>query len=79
MLLYVVVTAVLSPSEIATPFRDLEVKQRDLRVLLAEGPSRNNRIHLAHGAIPRCHHRFRARGVAHLQTSSKIKGLPAPT
>ena len=33
MLLYVVVTAVLSPSEIATPFRDLEVKQRDLRVI----------------------------------------------
>jgi NADH dehydrogenase len=35
-LLYQVATAVLSPSEIATPIRQLEVKQRNLSVLLAE-------------------------------------------
>jgi NADH dehydrogenase len=35
-LLYQVATAVLAPSEIATPIRQLEAKQRNLRVLLAE-------------------------------------------
>src|SRR5437879_3703759 len=35
-LLYQVATAVLSPSEIAAPIRQLEVKQRNLSVLLAE-------------------------------------------
>jgi NADH dehydrogenase len=35
-LLYQVATAVLSPAEIATPIRQLEVKQRNLSVLLAE-------------------------------------------
>src|SRR5262245_6039947 len=35
-LLYQVATAVLSPAEIAAPIRQLEVKQRNLRVLLAE-------------------------------------------
>src|SRR6202043_252649 len=35
-LLYQVATAVLSPAEIAAPLRQLEVKQRNLSVLLAE-------------------------------------------
>src|SRR5215468_4525392 len=35
-LLYQVATAVLSPAEIAAPIRQLEVKQPNLRVLLAE-------------------------------------------
>src|SRR5437879_10936052 len=35
-LLYQVATAVLSPSEIAAPIRQLEVRQRNLTVLLAE-------------------------------------------
>jgi NADH dehydrogenase len=35
-LLYQVATAVLSPAEIAGPIRQLEVKQRNLSVLLAE-------------------------------------------
>src|ERR1700720_2693916 len=35
-LLYQVATAVLSPSEIAAPIRQLEAKQRNLSVLLAE-------------------------------------------
>ena len=35
-LLYQVATAVLSPAEIAAPIRQLEVKQRNLSVLLAE-------------------------------------------
>jgi NADH dehydrogenase len=35
-LLYQVATAILSPAEIATPIRQFEVKQRNLRVLLAE-------------------------------------------
>src|SRR6202162_689753 len=35
-LLYQVATAVLSPAEIAVPIRQLEVKQRNLSVLLAE-------------------------------------------
>src|SRR6478736_7167495 len=35
-LLYQVATAVLSPAEIAAPIRQLEVKQRNLGVLLAE-------------------------------------------
>ena len=35
-LLYQVATAVLSPSEIAAPIRQLEAKQRNLNVLLAE-------------------------------------------
>src|SRR5213595_3470401 len=35
-LLYQVATAVLSPSEIAAPIRQLELKQRNLSVLLAE-------------------------------------------
>jgi NADH dehydrogenase len=35
-LLYQVATAVLSPAEIAAPIRQLEVKQRNLNVLLAE-------------------------------------------
>src|SRR4051812_6479325 len=35
-LLYQVATAVLSPAEIATPIRHLEVKQRNLSVFLAE-------------------------------------------
>jgi NADH:ubiquinone reductase (H+-translocating) len=35
-LLYQVATAVLSPAEIATPIRQLEAKQRNLSVLLAE-------------------------------------------
>ena len=35
-LLYQVATAVLSPAEIATPIRQLEVKQRNLSVLLAD-------------------------------------------
>src|ERR1700737_1427276 len=34
-LLYQVATAVLSPAEIAAPIRQLEVKQRNLNVLLA--------------------------------------------
>src|SRR5262249_14818023 len=34
-LLYQVATAVLSPAEIAAPIRQLEVKQRNLSVLLA--------------------------------------------
>src|SRR6516164_9222996 len=35
-LLYQVATAILSPAEIAAPIRQFEVKQRNLRVLLAE-------------------------------------------
>src|SRR4029077_15300056 len=35
-LLYQVATAVLSPSEIAAPIRQLEAKERNLRVVLAE-------------------------------------------
>src|SRR4029077_19652119 len=35
-LLYQVATAVLSPAEVAAPIRQLEVKQRNLGVLLAE-------------------------------------------
>ena len=35
-LLYQVATAVLSPAEIAAPIRELEVKQQNLSVLLAE-------------------------------------------
>src|SRR5246500_1589205 len=35
-LLYQVATAVLSPAEIAAPIRQIEVKQRNLTVLLAE-------------------------------------------
>src|SRR3984957_9928355 len=35
-LLYQVATAVLSPAEIAAPIRQLEVKQRNINVLLAE-------------------------------------------
>jgi NADH dehydrogenase len=35
-LLYQVATAVLSPAEIAAPIRQIEVKQRNLNVLLAE-------------------------------------------
>src|ERR1700757_2892163 len=35
-LLYQVATAVLSPAEIASPIRQLEVKQQNLSVLLAE-------------------------------------------
>src|SRR5260370_22678822 len=35
-LLYQVATAVLSPSELPAPIRQLEVKPRNLRVLLAE-------------------------------------------
>src|SRR5215831_4664471 len=35
-LLYQVATAVLSPAEIATPIRQLEAKQRNVTVLLAE-------------------------------------------
>src|SRR5215472_3853564 len=35
-LLYQVATAVLSPAEIAAPIRQIEVKQRNLSVLLAE-------------------------------------------
>jgi hypothetical protein len=35
-LLYQVATAVLAPSEIAAPIRQLEVKQKNLSVLLAE-------------------------------------------
>src|SRR4029077_20106282 len=35
-LLYQVATAVLSPAEIAAPIRQLEAKQRNLRVVLAE-------------------------------------------
>src|SRR5467141_4574865 len=35
-LLYQVATAILSPAEIAAPIRQLEVKQRNLNVLLAE-------------------------------------------
>ena len=48
-LLYQVATAVLSPAEIAAPIRQLEVKQRNLSVLLAEvtgvdvGPARLRR------------------------------------
>src|SRR5215204_1762513 len=37
-LLYQVATAVLSPAEIAAPIRQLEVKQRNLSVLLADVP-----------------------------------------
>src|ERR1700738_1528340 len=37
-LLYQVATAVLSPAEIAAPIRQLEVRQRNLSVLLAEVP-----------------------------------------
>src|SRR5690242_21799650 len=35
-LLYQVATAVLSPAEIATPIRQLEARQRNIRVVLAE-------------------------------------------
>src|ERR1700732_1181639 len=35
-LLYQVATAVLAPSEIATPIRQLETKQKDLNVILAD-------------------------------------------
>src|ERR1700692_4606585 len=35
-LLYQVATAVLSPADIAAPIRQLEVKQRNLSVILAE-------------------------------------------
>ena len=40
-LLYQVATAVLAPSEIAAPIRQLEVKQKNLSVLLAEVKSIN--------------------------------------
>src|ERR1044072_7625946 len=36
-LLYQVATAILSPAEIAAPIRQVEAKQRNLTVLLAEG------------------------------------------
>src|ERR1700755_1730958 len=40
-LLYQVATAVLSPAEIAAPIRQLEAKQQNLSVLLAEVPDVN--------------------------------------
>jgi len=55
-LLYQVAMAVLSPAEIAAPIRQMEVKQRNLSVLLAESPvstllpARLRRPHRARGS-----------------------------
>jgi NADH:ubiquinone reductase (H+-translocating) len=43
-LLYQVATAVLSPAEIAAPIRQLEVRQRNLSVLLAEAAAGSPQI-----------------------------------
>lgn len=51
-LLYQVATAVLAPSEIAAPIRQLEAKQKNLRVLLAEVKSVNTRARLVEAACP---------------------------
>ena len=47
-LLYQVATAVLAPSEIAAPIRQLEAKQKNLSVLLAEIKGINLEIGRAH-------------------------------
>jgi|SRR4051812_3072928 NADH dehydrogenase len=51
-LLYQVATAVLSPSEIAAPIRQLEAKQKNLSVLLAEVRSINLELHTVEVACP---------------------------
>src|ERR1700755_180781 len=51
-LLYQVATAVLSPSEIAAPIRQLEAKQKNLSVLLAEVKSINLRARTVEAACP---------------------------
>lgn len=51
-LLYQVATAVLAPSEIAAPFRQLEAKQRNLSVLLAEVKGINPRARTVEVSCP---------------------------
>ena len=51
-LLYQVATAVLSPSEIAAPIRQLEAKQKNLSVLLAEVRGINLGAHTVEAACP---------------------------
>ena len=52
-LLYQVATAVLSPAEIAAPIRQLEVKQRNLNVLLAEVTSLDVASRTVEASFPR--------------------------
>src|SRR6202171_1882968 len=52
-LLYQVATAVLSPAEIAAPIRQLEVKQRNLSVLLAEVTSVDVASRTVDASLPR--------------------------
>jgi NADH dehydrogenase len=51
-LLYQVATAVLSPAEIAAPIRQLEVKQRNLSVLLAEVTGVDGAAHTIEASSP---------------------------
>jgi NADH dehydrogenase len=51
-LLYQVATAVLAPSEIATPIRQLESKQRNLRVILADVTGINLGTHTVDALCP---------------------------
>ena len=51
-LLYQVATAVLSPAEIAAPIRQLEVKQRNLGVLLAEVTGVDLAFHTVEASFP---------------------------
>jgi NADH dehydrogenase len=51
-LLYQVATAVLSPSEIAAPIRQLEAKQKNLSVLLAEVKGINLGAHTVEAICP---------------------------
>ena len=52
-LLYQVATAVLSPSEIAAPIRQLEAKQKNLSVLLAEVKGINLGARTVEAELPR--------------------------
>ncbi|MDI3561887.1 NAD(P)/FAD-dependent oxidoreductase [Bradyrhizobium sp. Arg816] len=51
-LLYQVATAVLAPAEIATPIRQLEAKQKNLSVVLAEVTGINLRLRLVEAIYP---------------------------
>jgi len=59
-LLYEVATAILSPADIAAPIRQLEVKQQNLSVLLAEVTG----VSLAHRTVDACCPGARVRTVA---------------
>jgi NADH dehydrogenase len=51
-LLYQVATALLSPAEIATPIRQLEVKQRNLSILMAEVTGVDVTVHSIEASSP---------------------------